>query len=234
MMKSLPFQILAAVQTSQLELAIDLASKGLQEFPNVSYYKFIINFLKLRLDNIEKSKMLPSNKKNILFDNELLEAWRVEINSNHFQEEVDPLNLLVRDSGFIIIKSLGLTHTLVDDRRLITLTKECAGWIFHGPYRRMGSGNYKIIIEFEIGDSSEESNDLDFGCKFDVSNDGQEIHYSIDSQSIIKSSDRGSTRMSHVGTFMIHKSVEKLVIRAFVDRPANVKLFLPRLSLMSN
>jgi hypothetical protein len=237
MPKSLPYLIAEALQSEQIEVALDLTNKGLQKFPNFSYYQFLNKFLNIEFKNIKNIKnsiLLPLKLNNNSLNKILSDVWKIEINSNHLKEKVDPTKILFRDSDFIIIKSPGLSFSTVDNRRLILLSSEFGGWVFHGPYRRVESGIYKIIIEFEIIDNLEGAKDLDFGCRFDVINDEQETIYAIDSQSIIKCSTQGSRQISHSATFIIQDTVKRLVIRALVEQSANVNLFLPRLSLVSN
>ena len=234
MPKALPYLISEALQSDRLEVALDLTKQGLQKFPNFSYYKFLNNHLNLIFRHKKNTPLLPLNLNSNSLNKILLDAWKIEINSNHIKEKIDPLEILFRDSEFIIMKMLGLSVSMFDNRRLISLSTECSGWVFHGPYKRVGPGVYKIVIEFEILDNSEGVEGLDFGCRFDVLNDEQETIFAIDSQSIIKCSTQESRRISFSANFVIQDTVKKLAMRAFIERPAKVNLFLPSLSLVSN
>ena len=235
MPSSLPPLIHAACQSKDLDRLRALIAEGHERFPNFSYYKFLMYYFDgSNMASRKRYYLCPDEPDSYTsLNNILIESWKAEVGSNHIVPNSLTNKIIVRDSDYIIIESKGLRVDYTDGRQIITLTPVVSGWIFHGPYKTLRAGNYELLIEFELIRNLTDSDVMKFCCKFDVTNKGEELIYSIDSQTIVKTSHVESKTMTHVAKIKIDARIEQLVIRCFVEVPAHVKLFLPILTASS-
>lgn len=235
MPSSLPPLIHAACQSKDLDRLRGLIAEGYERFPTFSYYKFLIYYFEgSNMVSRKRYYQRPDEPNSYTsLNNILIENWKTEVGSNHIVPNSLANKVIVKDSDYIIIDSKGLHVDYKGGRQIITLTPVVSGWIFHGPYKTLGAGNYELLIEFELIKNLTDFDALKFCCKFDVTNKGEELIYSIDSQTIVKTSHVESKIMTHVAKIKIDARIEQLVIRCFVEIPAHVKLFLPILTASS-
>ena len=230
MFRSLPSSISSALQAGKIDIALELVHDGLHHFPEFSYYKFLYNYLNSSLSKVEMNSI--SFVSNHQLADELSASWKTEIGSNYLLDNTQANKSLIRDSSYIICPGEGISAKNHDDNLFVALTREATGYVFHGPYRRFGAGNYELSIEFELEDDSIDSEDFNFSCIFDVTDNSEAVIYSVDSQSIIQNSRSPSKVLYHKANITFDFTINKLVIRALVVVPANVKLYLPRLKLV--
>jgi hypothetical protein len=231
--QSLSALIRIAVEMGELHSARKLIACGLQRFPDSSYYNFLTSHFEILVRDASKKYdlFMASNEDDEIINNGFLKSWALEVNSNHIIKNNSTNKTVVRDSDYIIIHSTAATTDYVDGRQVITLTPAASGWIFHGPYRPLEIGNYKLLIEFELDNVLTAVESPKFVCKYDITNNSEEIIYSVDSQTIIKNCQSDRKNISYTADIRIDTWIENLVIRGFVEIPGAVKLFLPQLSM---